>query len=184
MSNAFFAMIFRMKYIRRWGIMHAVVPENLSTHSMEVAVISHALAIIGNTYFGKSYDCDKITVKAIYHDLPETLTGDTPTPVKYFSNETKSAYEKVEKAALRKFMKSLPKELLPTYESMFDYTPDEKRLIKAADKICAYLKCEEEKRNGNNEFSVARETLQKSIAALNCEEADYFLKEFLHLRPL
>lgn len=178
MANAFFAMLFRMKYIQRWGIMHTVVPENLSTHSMEVAITAHALALIGNTYFHKNYDCDKISTKALYHDLPETLTGDTPTPVKYFSKETKTAYEKVEKAALKKFMQSLPDELTGKYQSMFEYSPDEKKLIKAADKICAFLKCGEEERFGNKEFSVAQETLLKSIQIQNCEEADYFLKKF------
>lgn len=178
MANAFFAMLFRMKYIQRWGIMHTVVPENLSTHSMEVAITAHALAVIGNTYFNKCYNCDKITTKALYHDLPETLTGDTPTPVKYFNKETKTAYEKVEKAALKKFMQSLPDELTTEYMSMFDYSPDEKKLIKAADKICAYLKCGEEERYGNREFSVAQDTLLKSIHALGCEEAEYFLEKF------
>jgi len=178
MANAFFAMLFRMKYIRRWGIMNSVVPENLSTHSMEVAVTAHALAIIGNTYFGKSYNCERITTKALYHDLPETLTGDIPTPVKYFNKETKIAYDKVESAALKKFLYSLPKELIGDYKLMFDYTPDEKKLIKAADKICAFLKCGEEERSGNKEFSVAKETLSKSITAFGCDEANYFLEKF------
>lgn len=178
MANAFYAMLFRMKYINRWSIMHSIVPENLSTHSMEVAVTAHALAIIGNTYFGKSYDCDRITTKALYHDLPEILTGDIPTPVKYFNQETKSAYDKVEQAALNKFLESLPNELDVDYKSMFDYTSDEKKLIKAADKICAYLKCGEEERSGNKEFSMAKETLSKSISTMQCEEADYFLNKF------
>ncbi|HAN21014.1 MAG: 5'-deoxynucleotidase [Clostridiales bacterium GWF2_36_10] len=178
MANAFFAMLFRMKYINRWGIMHSVVPENLSTHSMEVAVTAHALAIIGNTYFGMNYNCDRITTKALYHDLPETLTGDIPTPVKYFNKETKTAYDRVEQAALKKFLDSLPSELDVDYKSMFDYTPDEKKIIKAADKICAYIKCVEEERSGNKEFSVAKETLAKNISAQNCKEADYFLEKF------
>ncbi len=178
MANAFYAMLFRMKYIQRWGIMHSVVPESLSTHSMEVAVTAHALALIGNTYFKRNYDCDRIAVKALYHDLPEILTGDIPTPVKYFSKETKSAYDLVESAALKKFLSTLPKELDSSYGELFKYTADEKKLIKSADKICAYLKCMEEERNGNREFSVARDTLAKSISMQKCEEADYFLKEF------
>ncbi|PKM62012.1 MAG: 5'-deoxynucleotidase [Firmicutes bacterium HGW-Firmicutes-21] len=178
MANAFFAMLFRMKYIRRWGIMHSVVPENLSTHSMEVAVTAHALAIIGNTYFKKSYNCDKIGTKALYHDLPEILTGDIPTPVKYFSKDMRTAYDSVEKAVLKRFLSSLPDELEYHYNAFFDYSADEKKLIKAADKICAYLKCAEEERSGNREFSVAKETLAKSISSLNCEEADYFLQKF------
>ena len=178
MSNAFFAMMFRMKYIKRWGIMHSIVPESLSTHSMEVAVTAHALALIGNKYFGKSYDCERITTKAIYHDLPEILTGDIPTPVKYFNKETKTAYEKVEKAALKKFLGSLPDELINEYKEMFSYSTDEKKIIKAADKICAYLKCLEEERSGNREFAVAKKALSESIEILGCEEANYFLEKF------
>lgn len=178
MPNAFFAMMFRMKYIRRWGIMHSIVPESLSTHSMEVAVTAHALALIGNKYFGKNYDCVRITTKAIYHDLPEILTGDIPTPVKYFNKETKTAYDKVEKAALKKFLCSLPDELADEYKEMFCYSAEEKKIIKAADKICAYLKCKEEERSGNMEFSVAKKALSESIAKLDCEEADYFLEKF------
>lgn len=178
MANTFFAMLFRMKYIQRWGIMHTVIPENLSTHSMEVSVTAHALAVIGNTYFGKQYECERITTKALYHDLPEILTGDIPTPVKYFNKDTKTSYDKVEKAALKKFLGSLPEELIKDYNKLFEYTADEKKLIKAADKICAYLKCGEEERNGNKEFSVAKETLAKSIYSLGCEEADYFLEKF------
>lgn len=178
MANAFFAMLFRMKYIRRWGIMHSVVSENLSTHSMEVSVIAHALALIGNTYFGRSYDCDRITTKALYHDLPEILTGDIPTPVKYFNKDTKAAYDRVEKAALNKFLSSLPDELKENYKKLFDYTSDDMKIIKAADKICAFLKCSEEERSGNKEFSAAKESLIKSISTLRCEEADYFLENF------
>ena len=178
MSNAFFAMLFRMKYIRRWGIMHSVVPENLSTHSMEVAVTAHALALIGNSYYGRDYDCDRIAAKALYHDLPETLTGDIPTPVKYFSGETKAAYDRVEKAALKKFLASLPEGMEAQYKSLFEYSIEEKKLIKAADKICAYLKCMEEERSGNKEFTVAGQALARAISDMRCEEADHFLAEF------
>lgn len=158
--------------------MHSVVSESLSTHSMEVSVTAHALAIIGNTYFNKNYNCEQIATKALYHDLPEILTGDIPTPVKYFSKETKAAYDKVENAALKKFLGSLPEELSGNYKAMFNYPPDEKKIIKAADKICAYLKCGEEERSGNREFAAAKETLAASISSLCCEEADYFLDKF------
>lgn len=186
MDNKFFAMLFRMKHINRWGLMHALVPENLSTHSMEVAVTAHALALIGNKCFSKAYDCSTIATKALYHDLPETLTGDIPTPVKYFSDETKSAFNLLENAALKKFLNSLPMELESTYSAVFSYTSDERRIIKAADKICAYLKCVNERQLGNNEFEVAQKALKNTIDAMNCEEADYFLENFApdFLKPI
>ena len=171
-------MLFRMKYIRRWGIMHSVVPENLSTHSMEAAVVAHALCLIGNNYFGREYDCGRIAVKAVYHDLPEIFTGDIPTPVKYFSDDMRNAYNSVESAALKKFLGSLPEELKDDYRELFKYSRDEKKIIKAADKMCAYLKCVEEERNGNKEFSVAKQSLLETIRDSGCEEAVYFLDNF------
>ena len=102
MNNGFYAMLFRMKHIKRWGIMHSLIPDYLSTHSLEVGFLAHSLALIGNEFFDKNYDCDSITVKAIYHDVPEIFTGDIPTPVKYYSSETKVAYDAVEKASIKK----------------------------------------------------------------------------------
>lgn len=178
MQNGFFAMAFRMKYIHRWGLMYSVHPENLSTHSLEVAVCAHALAMIGNKHFGKTYDADRIATKAMYHDVPEIFTGDIPTPVKYYSKETHVSYAAVESAALDKLFSMLPDELRSSYVELFDYNDDEKRLIKAADKICALLKCRDEAHFGNPDFAEAEKTLRQSIADADCEEADYFLNTF------
>lgn len=171
-------MAFRMKYIHRWGLMYSVHPENLSTHSLEVALCAHALAMIGNERFDKSYQPDRIATKALYHDVPEIFTGDIPTPVKYYSRETHESYTAVEDAALEKLFTMLPAELRPSYEALFDYTPDEKKLIKAADKICALLKCRDEAHFGNPEFREAEKSLLQSLAESQCEEAVYFLETF------
>ena len=141
-------MAFRMKYIRRWGLMYAVVPESLSTHSLEVALCAHALALIGNARFGKSYDADRVAAKALYHDLPEIFTGDIPTPVKYYSRESHEAYASA------------------------------RTLIKAADKLCALLKCREEAHFGNADFREAEKALLASLREMRCAEADYFLDTF------
>lgn len=178
MENSFFAMAFRMKYIQRWGLMYSVHPENLSTHSLEVAVCAHALAMIGNTQFGKQYQADRIATKALYHDVPEIFTGDIPTPVKYYSKETHDSYSAVEDAALEKLFSMLPEELRSSYEELFSYAPDEKKLIKAADKICALLKCRDEAHFGNPEFREAEKSLLQSLKESQCEEALYFLEAF------
>ena len=179
MNNGFYAMLFRMKHIKRWGIMHSLIPDYLSTHSLEVAFIAHSLAIIGNSYFGKNYDCDAIAVKAMYHDVPEIFTGDIPTPVKYFSDETKIAYSSVESASLNKLSDMLPNDFRDKYVSYFEHTEEEHVLIKAADRISAYIKCMEEKNYGNREFEIAGERLLLTVKEMKCEEADYFLQNFL-----
>lgn len=159
--------------------MHSLIPDPLSSHSLEVGFLAHALAVIGNTHFGKSYDADRIAVKAIYHDVPEIFTGDIPTPVKYYSSETKQAYDAVEKASLSKLTTMLPEEYRAEYLSLFDYSPDEKKLIKAADRLSAYIKCREEEKYGSCEFQKAGERLFSMIREANCEEADYFIDNFL-----
>ncbi|MBO4452885.1 MAG: 5'-deoxynucleotidase [Clostridia bacterium] len=179
MENGFYAMLFRMKHINRWGIMHSLIPDTLSSHSLEVAFIAHSLAMIGNEYFEKNYDCDSIAVKAMYHDVPEIFTGDIPTPVKYFSEEMKNSYSAVEEASINKLLSMLPDELRPQYEGMFRTEGDEHILIKAADRISAYIKCREESRLGSNEFIDAGERLYKAIKDMNCPEADKFMEEFL-----
>ncbi len=179
MNNGFYAMLFRMKHIKRWGIMHSIIPDHLSTHSLEVGFIAHSLAIIGNKKFNKSYDCECIAVKAIYHDVPEIFTGDIPTPVKYYSDETKVAYSAVEEASLKKLTEMLPDEFKDDYIGLFDYSSDERTLIKAADRISAYIKCNEEKNYGNHEFEKAGDRLLLTIKEMNCDEADYFLEHFL-----
>lgn len=179
MDNGFYAMLFRMKHIKRWGIMHSVIPDHLSTHSLEVGFLAHSLAMIGNKIFGKSYDLERIAVKAIYHDVPEIFTGDIPTPVKYYSDETKQAYDSVEVASLNKLTEMLPDELRSDYLELFTHTEEEKKIIKAADRISAYIKCLEEKNYGNREFDLAGERLLSAVKDMNCEEAEYFLDKFL-----
>lgn len=179
MNNGFYAMLFRMKHIQRWGIMNSIIPDHLSTHSLEVGFIAHSLALIGNEKFNKNYNAERITVKAIYHDVPEIFTGDIPTPVKYYSRETKEAYAAVENASLAKLTEMLPDEFRDSYAQLFSYTADEKVLIKAADRISAYIKCLEEKNYGNHEFEIAGERLLSAIKEMLCEEAEYFLENFL-----
>ena len=178
-NNGFFAMLFRMKHIKRWGIMNSLIPDHLSTHSLEVGFLAHSLALIGNEKFGKDYDCDRITVKAIYHDVPEIFTGDIPTPVKYYSNDTKQAYSAVEAASLSKLTEMLPGEFREEYMALFEHTAEEKIIIKSADRISAYIKCLEEKNYGNREFDIAGRRLYEAIKDMKCPEADYFLDNFL-----
>lgn len=159
--------------------MHSLIPDKLSTHSLEVAFIAHSLALIGNRMFSKNYDCERIAVKAMYHDVPEIFTGDIPTPVKYYSEEMKSAYDAVESASIKKLMGMLPAELSEDYSRMFQQNADEHKLIKAADRISAYIKCREELRYGSNEFIDAGERLLNALADMRCEEADYFIDKFL-----
>lgn len=179
MNNGFYSMLFRMKHIKRWGIMHSIIPDYLSTHSLEVGFLAHSLAIIGNKYFEKNYNCDRIAVKAMYHDVPEIFTGDIPTPVKYYSKDTKEAYNAVENASLNKLTEMLPDDLKSEYSSLFEYSDEEKMLIKAADRISAYIKCLEEESYGSKEFKIAGDRLLSAVKDMNCEEANYFLDNFL-----
>ena len=179
----FFAMLSRMKYINRWGLMHNTRYENLCEHSMEVALLAHALATLGNRRFGKTYNAERAAALAVLHDASEIITGDLPTPVKYHSEEIRKAYAEVEDRAVEHLVSMLPKELRPAYRELMtmDGPRDEelKTLVKAADKISAVIKCVEERRSGNRDFSKAEQTILKSIGAMGLPEADYFLKEFL-----
>lgn len=179
MDKGFYSMLFRMKHIKRWGIMHSIIPDYLSSHSLEVGFLAHALAMIGNEHFEKNYDCDRITVKAIFHDVPEILTGDIPTPVKYYSSETREAYASVEAASIKKLTEMLPQEYRETYLEIFNHTDEESIVIKAADRISAYIKCLDEKNYGNREFEIAGERLLSAIKEMKCPEAEYFLDNFL-----
>ncbi len=178
----FFAMLARMKYINRWGLMRNTITENIAEHSLDTAVIAHGLAVIGNTYYGKHLDEERIAVLAMFHDTTEIITGDLPTPIKYFAPEIKVAYKNVEAAAGNKLLKALPREMRPVYEPILHEDEDEKELwryVKAADKISALIKCVEEKRMGNMDFEQAERSTIEAIKAMNMEEADYFLENFL-----
>jgi len=182
MDNGFYAMISRMKYINRWALMRNEHSENLAEHSFEVSVIAHALTVIGNRRFGKSLDSERAAFLGLYHDAPETLTGDMPTPVKYYSDEVRAAYKTVEDVACKSLIEMLPEDFREDYESVFLPREEDKELwkyVKAADKISALIKCLEEKKAGNSEFVLAGESTAKSIEKFGLPEADVFVKEFL-----
>lgn len=153
--------------------------ENLAEHSLEVAIISHALATIGNTFFEKKYNADAVAVKAMYHDATEIMTGDLPTPIKYYNSEIRNAYSTIEKSAENKVISLLPPELKGSYEEVFDISPEEKIIIKAADKLCAYIKCVIEEQSGNREFSHAVKSTHSALISMKCPELEYFMKHFL-----
>ena len=182
MKNGFFAMVSRMKYINRWALMRNEHSENLMEHSFEVSAIAHALTVIGNKRFGKQLDCSRAALLGLYHDTPETLTGDMPTPVKYYSEEVRQAYTTVENEACRSLMVMLPDDFKDEYEPLFIRKEEDAELwkyVKAADKISALIKCTQEKKAGNTDFDSAAQSTAAAIRALGLEEADVFVKEFL-----
>ena len=182
----FFASISRMKYIERWALMRNSRAENLSEHSLEVAMIAHALCTIGNVRLGKKLSADRAAVIGLYHDSSEIITGDMPTPVKYYSEEIRDAYKKVESVAEFTLLNKLPSDLRKVYEEIFRGSDDEddkylRLLVKAADKISALIKCIEEEKSGNAEFRMAKITIEKAVEKLSkeLEEVDIFKREFL-----
>ena len=181
MASHFFALFSRMKHMNRWALMRNTSYESLSTHSLEVAAIAHSLALLGNARLGKNYNADRAAVLGIYHDMPEILTGDLPTPVKYHNAEIRRAFGEIEDAAQRSLLESLPEDLQSAYGPLI--TPDENeelyQLVKAADKLSALIKCIEEKNSGNREFLTAERATLKAIKKLGCEEAELFLAEFM-----
>lgn len=181
MSHNFFALISRMRYIGRWGLMRNTFQENIQEHSHMVAVLAHALAVIRRDVFGGPIDPGQAAVLALYHDAPEILTGDLPTPIKYYSPEIRDAYKEVEAVSARKLLSLLPEELRPAYAPLLREDPDSDlhRLVKAADKLSAYIKCVEELKAGNHEFKQAAEQTRKSLAAMALPELDYFMEHFL-----
>jgi 5'-deoxynucleotidase len=177
-----FAYLARMKFIRRWGLMHNTYPENIQEHSLRVAMIAHALAIIRNRLFGGGLSPERAAVLALYHDTSEVLTGDLPAPVKYFNPEIKAAYRAIEAAAERKLFDMVPGELKEDYRGLLlggDGDRAHRDLVKAADKLAAYIKCLEELAAGNHEFSKAEKVLRESVEALELPEVRYFLDTFV-----
>ena len=182
MSYNFFAMHGRMKYINRWALMRNTVSENISQHSNDVAAIAHALAVIGNVRLGKNHNAERAAFLGLYHDMPEIITGDMPTPVKYHSEEMEKAYLAVEKMASERLLSMLPEDIREHYESAFFKKEEDSGLwliVKAADKLSALIKCIEEQKAGNTEFSKALESTEKSIRAMSCPGADIFLEQFI-----
>lgn len=178
----FFALLSRLKYIERWALMRSSSPENLAEHSLEVAMIAHVLCVIGNERYGRSLNAERAALVGMYHDASEIITGDMPTPVKYFNPHIREAYAEVEGAAEQRLLEALPDDLRPTYEAVFS-SPDDylHRLVKAADKISALIKCVDEAHAGNAEFVKAAESTREALdtMAQDMPEVADFMQEFL-----
>ena len=176
----FFAFLNRMKYIKRWSLMRSIREENIMEHSQQVAVIAHALALINNKIYGGNVDINKVVLLAQYHEVGEVITGDLPTPIKYFNPEIKSAYKDLEKGACEKLLNMLPESLRGEYSQyiMPDESSEEYILVKCADRLSAYLKCVEEIRAGNSEFKKAKASIGAELKGAKRAEVDYYLKEF------
>lgn len=180
MSSHFYAMLFRMKYIDRWALMRNTRRENLSEHTLETAFIAHAIAVIHNKRFGGSVNAERAALLAMFHDAPEIITGDLPTPVKYYSGQIKKAYDEMESEAINSLLQLLPDDLRPEFDGiLYDNDTDLRKIVRAADKISALIKCKDEIMLGNSEFSVAEKATLKTIEALNFPAANEFLKLFL-----
>ncbi len=176
----FYAMLFRMKYIDRWALMRNTRKETLAEHTLETAFIAHALAVIQNKRFGGSVDADKAAVLALFHDAPEIITGDLPTPIKYYNADIKNIYKEIENAAENRLLGLLPDDLRPEFEQVFSTDDAELRLIvKAADKLSALIKCRDELSLGNSDFSAAERSTLESVKTLGLPAADVFIDEFL-----
>jgi len=179
--NPFFAYLNRLKLIRRWGLMRNTVPENDMEHSMQCALIAHGLAVIARERHGRAVNPETVLSLALYHDVGEVITGDLPTPVKYKNPEIKSAYKRIEAMASEQLLAMLPTDLRPAYDRYL--LPDEKtyewKLVKAADRICAYIKCIEEQNLGNREFDQARAYVLESIQQNSLPEVAEFMQEFV-----
>ena len=178
----FFAMVNRMKYIDRWALMPNANKENIAEHSHSVAVIAHALALIGNREFGKNYNPERAALLALYHDTTEVITGDMPTPVKYYNDEIKSVYKDIEETAGDRLLKMLPDDYKQDYVPLFHKSDEDKqlwKLVKAADKISALVKCIEENRMGNREFDIALKSQEQKIADIDMPEVKFFSEHFL-----
>ena len=182
MANNFFAMHSRMKYINRWALMRNTATENISQHSNDVAAIAHALAVMKNIRFGGKLNAERAAFLGLYHDMPEIITGDMPTPVKYHSKEMRDEFLKVEEMACEKLLAMLPDDMREYYECAFFQKDEDEylwKLVKAADKISALIKCIEEKNAGNREFEKAFQSTEKAIKEMKLPEADAFLAQFI-----
>ena len=177
----FFAYLDRMKYINRWSLMRSTQQENIKEHSCQVAMIAHALAVIGNCYFNKNYDAEKAAIYALFHEASEVITGDLPTPIKYFNPEINKAYKELEEVANQKLLGMLPKEMQEVYRPVIcaDKNEEEAKLAKYADKISAYIKCLTELKSSNNEFKKAKSSIEKELNFIDSQEVRYFLNNFI-----
>lgn len=182
MNSHFFALMSRMKHINRWGLMNNTKTENICEHSLMVAMLAHALVVISNKRFDTTLDSEHVTVLAMYHDASEIITGDMPTPIKYFNPKISEAYKQIERVAEEKLVSYLPEDLRDEFSPLLtigekdaEYAP----FVKAADKLSALIKCIEEEKIGNREFSQAKCTIEKSLSEMNLPYVDVFMDEFI-----
>ena len=180
MSFSFFAYLSRLKLISRWSLMRNALPENDAEHSLQVAMIAHAIAVIGRERYGRETNPEHVLSLAVYHDATEVMTGDLPTPVKYHSDELRGAYRRLEDLSADRLLSLLPEDLQPSWTPYLKQAKGyDREVVKAADKISAYIKCMEEKRAGNREFDYAAGNIRRTIDAIDLPEVKDFLSEFL-----
>ncbi len=182
MESNFYAMMSRMKYIERWALMRNSRPENVSEHTLEVSILAHALAVIGNKRLNKNLNGERAALIALFHDSTEIITGDMPTPIKYYNGNIQGAFKEIEAEAARRLLSMLPEDFKEDYESIFFPKQEEEyiwKLVKAADKLSALIKCIQEEKAGNTEFSSAKESITEAIKELQVEEAEIFMGEFM-----
>ena len=180
MKHHFFAYVSRLRYIRRWGLMRSVMPENDAEHSLQVAMVAHAIALIARNEYGRDCNPEHILTLGVYHDVSEVITGDMPTPVKYHTPQLRNAYKDVETMANERLLSMLPDSLRGDYAlCLTGASPYEKQILKAADSISAYLKCLEEKRVGNREFDAAGESIRIGLAQIELPEVQDFIRQFV-----
>ena len=179
MKHSFFALISRMRFITRWGLMRNVTRENIQEHSHMVAALAHALAVIRRDVFKKECDPGLCAAAALYHDAPEIFTGDLPTPIKYHDGDIQGSYKRVELMAQDRLLAALPDQLPPAYSPILEPGDEQvRRIVKAADKLAAYIKCLEECAAGNRDFRLALEQTRSALLGYGLPEVDYFLENF------
>lgn len=181
-DNQFFAMMSRMKYVNRWGLMRNTKNENICEHSLDVAMIAHALGVINNVYFDGNINSDRLALMGMFHDSTEIITGDMPTPVKYYSPIIRNAYKEVEAVAKDELLSGIPEKMREVYAPLLLDTEEEKELwkfVKAADKLSAYIKCIEEIRMGNMDFEKAGESVRSILEEMDMPEVKFFMDKFI-----
>ena len=180
MAFAFFAYLSRLRLISRWSLMRNTQPENDAEHSLQVSMIAHAIAVIGKERYGRNVNPEHVLSLAVYHDATEVMTGDLPTPVKYHSDELRGAYRRLEELSADRLLALLPEDMTEAFTPYLKQTPGyDRTVVKAADRISAYIKCLEEQRAGNREFDFAAENIRHSLSAFDLPEIDDFLRDFL-----
>lgn len=181
-DSSFFAMLSRMKYINRWALMRNSYPENISEHSLEVGMIAHVLAVISNKRYGNHLNAERAALIGMYHDCTEIITGDMPTPIKYYNRDTVEAYKYVEEQAAKDLLDMLPDDLREEYEGILFPKEEDTylwKLVKAADRLSAYIKCIEEEKAGNREFASAKSSVYAKLAEMDIPEVRDFLRDFV-----